>query len=65
MVLPAIVFDAALNVDKHPQVLTRIGTVLMPNTLISLLFIPLFIAIAWVFKLNFDAGSLILFALIS
>ena len=65
MVLPVIVFDAALNVDKHPQVLTRIGTVLMPPTITSLLFIPLFIAIAWVFKLNFDAGSLILFALIS
>ena len=60
MVLPPIVFEATVNVVKRGRVITRLGTLIVSQVLLTFLTVPVLSILCLFFKIDGLTSSLIL-----
>jgi len=63
LILPPIVYEAAINVEKRSRVITRLGTIALSQILESVLFIPLLTAVVLLLKVEMPMEYMILLGL--
>jgi hypothetical protein len=66
MVLPPIMYESAVNVEKRGKIIHRLGTILLSQLFTVMLFMPCYLGLALMFGLTFtDYNFVFLLALIT
>ena len=64
MVLPPILYEAAVSIEKRGRVVTRLGTMLLSQLVLTFLLLPLFITVILLFGVKFQSSQVLLMAII-
>lgn len=64
MILPPIVYEAGVNIEKRGRVVTRLGTMLLSQLVLTFLFIPVFIGLIFAFGVNLQGQLALILALL-
>lgn len=58
MILPPIVYEQAINVEKRGRVIHRLGTIMFSQVLICIIFLPCLVLLTKIFNLEVQLSSL-------